>query len=136
MSLEQAINENTSALRALLAHFQAGATLSNPVSVVGADGQPVNLTSAKFAEATPARGPAETKVDTAAEQKPAVTEVGYDQVSKAILAVNKDLGREATLKMLADVQEGAKKGPDIKQENWGKLVSHANALLAAKKGAA
>ncbi len=116
MSLEQSLNENTAALRELIALWKAGtvpapaATPSDaPVKVVLPPAQAVATSSP--AAAAPAAS------------EPAKVEITYEVIKAKIVRLAAERGRGQSLAVLQRL--GVTKGPDIKPEQYVK----ANGLL-------
>ena len=126
MSLEAAIQENTSAIRALIATMTKGLpTTGEPSSAVVAppktkkEKPPVTVDNAEAtAPATPS--PA---MDTAA------TDATYDDVKNAIVKLSGQKGRDQVVALLS--QFDAAKGPDLKPEQFADFLAQANAAMAA-----
>jgi 2-oxoglutarate dehydrogenase E2 component (dihydrolipoamide succinyltransferase) len=66
----------------------------------------------------------------AAPTPPAAADATYEQVTKAITTVARDVSRESAVKLLADY--GAVKVPDLKKDpsKYGEIVAKAEAMLA------
>lgn len=138
MSIEQALAENTSAIRELIATIRAGVpTTAAQVAAVATE-----------AKTTPCAGHAaetETAVQrfdrelgkTAAQavealdghaNKPAPTAT-YEDAKAAVLKISKDKGRDAAVTVLSKF--GVQKLPDLKPENYGALVAAVKEVLEA-----
>ena len=121
MSLEAAIQENTSAIRALIATMTKGLpTTGEPSSAVVAppktkkEKPPVTVDNAE-ATAPAADSPA-----------PGAT---YDEVKNAIVKLSGQKGRDQVVALLS--QFDAAKGPDLKPEQFADFLAQANAAMAA-----
>ena len=126
MTLEAVIQENTSAIRALIAAMAQGLpSMATPIApIVTAprtkkEKPPVTEDKAEaIAPATPS--PA---MDTPA------TGATYDDVKSAIVKLSSQKGRDSVLAVLG--QFDAAKGPDLKPEQFADFITHANAAMAA-----
>lgn len=120
MSLEIAIQENTSALRELIAAISKGIpTTSTQLAAVIAEA-PVKV------EET---GKAKEPEVTAASAPVTATIVDYEAVKKATLELSKAKGREATVAVLK--RFGAEKAPDLKPEQYADYVAAAAETVGA-----
>lgn len=135
MSLEATIQENTAALRELIALLAAGAAIDTakatkvmekPVTAVAE----VQKEQAKAEEKKPAAIPAadETSAATAEAVVESPSEVTYDDVKDAIKEMAKK-SREMAIGALKEF--GAAKGPDLKAEQYAAFVAHAKKLMGA-----
>lgn len=141
MSIEVAIQENTAAMRELIAvwsklNAQAKAIdKSESVDTVTAAGKPVEAKTEKAAKET-TKPKAETKPAEAetkaapAETKPAETETAgatYQDAAAAITKLSRTKGRDAAVAILTEF--GAAKLPDVKPEQFADVIAAAEAAL-------
>lgn len=138
MSLEATIQENTNAIRELIAAIGNGlhATPAQVAAVVAE--APITKSEKvavkKLAETTKAAATAsadtattaaatdvqETKVEASEVKAEAAT---YDQAAKAVTELAKNKGREAAIAVLS--QFGAAKLPDVKAEDFAAVIAAA-----------
>lgn len=115
--LEVAVQENTVALRELIALLKGGAASAAPTAAT-APAAP----AAPAAAAPRTRKPAETKTDPApAEPEKAAAPTTYEQAAKAVTSLIQRKGKPAALAVLEKFE--AKKLPDIKPERFADVVS-------------
>lgn len=140
MTLEAAIQENTGAIRALIAALAQGIpTPSEPVAAVAApkarkekppvrvSGTEAGNTPAMPETPVPAAAPVEeTAVPAVASPASGAT---YDEVKRAIVKLSGQKGRDQVLAVLG--QFGAAKGPDLKPEQFAEFIAQADAAMAA-----
>ena len=126
MTLEAAIQENTSAIRALIAAMTQGQpSTGEPNSAIVTppktkkEKPPVTV---DYAEATAPVTPSPA-MDTAA------TDATYDDVKNAIVKLSGQKGRDQVVALLS--QFDAAKGPDLKPEQFAGFLAQANAAMAA-----
>jgi hypothetical protein len=126
MSLETALADNTAALRELHALL---ARVSIPAEAAPAP-KPQARSAAPTAPTSPTVAADPPWVDapatTAAASEPAA--VTYDDVKRAIIDVSKAKGYDGALAFLGEFD--AKKGPDLKPEQFAPFVARAAAILA------
>lgn len=130
MSLEIAIAENTSALKALFALLSAGTGKQMSAAEYLATLPAAHKPAAK-AEPKPAATPvaAATSNATSAPAAASPSEpITYDEVKKLIIEISKSKGRDAAAGALKAF--GVAKGPDLKPEQYGAFAEHAQAVLA------
>jgi hypothetical protein len=123
MSLEQAVIDNTAAVRDLITLLRSG---TGPV-IAGAGAEPkvaAQVDAAINAANKPSAPPA------------TANKITYDDVKKISLELVNVCGREELVKTLHEVQAGATKAPELVPENWAKHVEACQKKIAAKKGAA
>ena len=140
MSIEQALAENTSAIRELIAAIRAGVpTTAAQVAAVVAEAPAAETAKAKI----PAKDPAAAEVSDAAEHgktaaqavealaghanKPTPTAT-YEDAKAAVLKISKEKGRDAAVAVLSTF--GVQKLPDLQPENYGPLVAKVDEALA------
>ena len=140
MSIEQALAENTSAIRELIAAIRAGVpTTAAQVAAVVAEAPAAETAKAK----DPAKEAARAEVSDAAEHgktaaqavealaghanKPTPTAT-YEDAKAAVLKISKEKGRDAAVAVLSTF--GVKKLPDLQPENYGALVAKVDEALA------
>ncbi len=123
MSLEVAIQENTAAIRELLAVIARGV----PTGVAAVASQAtVDTNGASSTQGLRSPPPAEAAAPAAA--KPTAAESAtYDDVKKAILKLSSAKGRDQVVSVLG--QFGAAKGPDLKPEQYAAFVAKVNDAL-------
>ena len=144
MSIEQALAENTSAIRELIAAIRAGVpTTAAQVAAVVAEAPEAETAKAKIPAKDPAKDPAAAEVPDAAEHgktaaqavealagranKPTPTAT-YEDARAAVLKISKEKGRDAAVAVLSTF--GAQKLPDLQPENYGALVAKVDEALA------
>ena len=144
MSIEQALAENTSAIRELIAAIRAGVpTTAAQVAAVVAEAPEAETAKAKIPAKDPAKDPAAAEVPDAAEHgktaaqavealaghankpTPAAT---YEDAKAAVLKISKEKGRDAAVAVLSTF--GAQKLPELQPENYGALVAKVDEALA------
>lgn len=131
MSLEQAIEANTAAIRALIE-----AMTNAPPSVQVVPLKPSNDTPIPGGSKTVNEILDQNAKRDAQVAKGDAGEITYKMASDAVLSVNKECGRDAALKLIQSVQDGASKLPEVDAGNWSKVVAGAKKLLDAKKAGA
>lgn len=135
MSLEQALIDNTAAIRELIAAISNGVpTTAQQVAAVVEEAKveekPVKKGKPEKAE-TPKQEVAATpepkeEVAPAADDAPVVT---YQDAAAAITALSKAKGRDAAVALLKKF--GASKLPEVKEEDFAAIVANANAQVGA-----
>lgn len=134
MTLEAAIQENTGAIRALIAALAKGAsTTSEPVAAVvptpkAKNEKPPASLSPVDASTSVSPAPAtaeETDGPTVASPAPGTT---YDDVKRVIVKMSGLKGRDQVLAVLG--QFGAARGPDLKPEQFADFIAQADAAMA------
>ena len=126
MTLEAAIQENTSAIRALIAAMAQGlpTTVEPSPAVVAAP------RTKKEKMPAPAGKPEATAPATPSPAiDPPAAGATYDDVKNAIVKLSGMKGRDSVLAVLG--QFDAAKGPDLKPEQFADFITHANAAMAA-----
>lgn len=126
MSLEAAIQENTSAIRALIATMtQSLPTTVEPSSAV--------VTQPKAKKEKPPAAVDHAGTATPATPSPAADAPApgatYDDVKNAIVKLSGLKGRDQVVAVLS--QFDAAKGPDLKPEQFADFIAQANAAMAA-----
>lgn len=134
--LEQAIMENTQAIKALHAflqnsqlHFGAPTPAPSPEPKWYPGGEVLT----ESVDPEPIQAPVKKEEPTPEPTKPAVkveepaAEISYDQVASKLIALAKAKGREAAISLLADFN--AKSGKDLKTEQYSDVISHIDTLL-------
>ena len=129
MSLELAIQENTSALRDLIAHISAtlaasptAKTMTAAAYVAGID-TPTTLVDAASTKA-------ETKAETKAGPKTEVVAIDYTKEVKPLLVkVSTSKGRDALIGLLAKF--GVTKGDQLPANELANVITEVQTLLAA-----
>jgi hypothetical protein len=116
MSLEEAIQENTLAIGQLIMVLRAG----SPVVLPGKPAPTNAAVPVKMAETA----------QTAEAQ--AVQTVSYNLPKAVILKIAEVAGRDASQKLIANVQPGATKLPDVKPELWAAVVEQGVTLITEK----
>jgi hypothetical protein len=137
--LEQAIADNTAAIRELIATIKASAPTTSarpPVAKKATSNVKATVTENNGASSTP--GAPFHPAEAAAQEKPAMEEappatsvaesVTYEQVKHAILKVASTKSREIAAGILAEF--GATKGPDLKPEQYAGIMARLNAVLS------
>jgi hypothetical protein len=138
--LEEAIKENTAAIRELIAAIANGipttpaqvaaaaaeaSTKEKPKATVG-----VNGASSTPGQTSPtADAAAQDPAAGAAPTAPAAASVSYDEVKAAILKLSQAKGREQVVAALTEF--GVAKGPELKPEQFAGFIAKANELVAA-----
>ena len=117
MSLEAAVQENTAALRELIAHLAAGGAPVAPKSVKKPETVKTEPVAAQAAAVESAGQPVDVVV------------VEYDDVKDAIIKLSSKKGRDAAVAVLK--QFSAAKVPDLKPEDYAAVHAAASKLLAA-----
>ena len=131
MTLEAALQENTGAIRALIAALGQGIpTTSEPVAAVVApkakkEKPPVRVSDTEVGSTPATPAPAATAEETASPT-PGTT---YDEVKRAIVKMSGLKGRDQVVAVLG--QFGATKGPDLKPEQYADFIAQAEAAMAA-----
>ena len=126
MTLEAAIQENTSAIRALIAAMAQGLpTMVEP--------SPAGVATPKTKKEKPPATEGKPEVTTPATPSPAVDAPAagatYDDVKNAIVKLSGMKGRDSVLAVLG--QFDATKGPDLKPEQFADFITQANVAMAA-----
>ena len=137
MSIEQALAENTSAIRELIAAIRAG------VPTTAAQGAAVVAEAPAVEKTEPKKEAARAEVSDAAEHgktaaqavealaghanKPTPTAT-YEDAKAAVLKISKEKGRDAAVAVLSTF--GVQKLPDLQPENYGALVAKVDEALA------
>lgn len=141
MSLEATIQENTAAIRELIAKLTAGAAITTAQAVQVIE-KPVTAVAEVLKEEV--KKPAAAEVSAAAvndaaalttQTEPGAADAGdkapevtYDQVKDCI----KEMAKKSRDMAVGALKEfGAAKGPDLKPEQFAAFVAHANKLLGA-----
>lgn len=125
MSIELAIQENTAAIKALIAALTIQSVtaqkVEKPVKVVKATPEPV-------VEVAPAPEPV-VEASLTGDDDLTGAPVTLDDVSAIILSIAKSKGREAALGLLG--QFGAAKTPQLKADDYAAVVKAGQAILDA-----
>lgn len=134
MSLEIALQENTAAIRELIAAIQSGAV---PAVATNVEAPAAKKSAAAVKEAassgqknTKAADPAPTAEEPAkseAADTRATEQPTYDQVAKAITTLAKAKGRDVAVGLLK--RFGVAKGPDLMPEQYADALAAATAEL-------
>lgn len=137
MSLEQALNDNTAAIKEL-ALIMGGLKLPD-VEAPPTDTKEVKKADAKKSTTSPTAdasktqtGPAETTTtaDPAKDATEDIKAVTYDDAKAAITAVVKKDGRDGGLAVLALFKVASLL--EVPEEKWGEVIDACNAKLAEK----
>lgn len=146
MSLEIALQENTAAIKELIAKLTAeGLTQRAAVgTVMHQVAQEATSKPEEVKKEAPVKKPAaetasspsgatppseEKKVDAPVLDFAALAEQpSYDQVKAKLLALSKEKGREPTVTLLS--RFGATRGPDLKPEQYAKFIADVDAIFA------
>lgn len=153
MSLEVAIQENTNAIRALIAALANGVpTTAAQVAAVVTEAKPEKAAKKEAAKAEPkaeAQAAAATETTQAAEQKPeALTQMTaaeaekalhghannpadaptYQATADAVTKLAREKGRDAAIAVL--IKFGASKLPDVKPEQFAAVIAECEAVGA------
>lgn len=146
MSLEATIQENTNAIRELIAAIQAGVpTTAAQVAAVVTEAATDKLaetvkeeapakkpTTAKKAEPAPTQPTAEAVAADAPEQKAEPSAQGaaptYQATADAVTSLARTKGREAAVAVLTKF--GASKLPDVKPEQFAAVIAECEAVGA------
>lgn len=153
MSLEVAIQENTNAIRALIAALANGVpTTAAQVAAVVTEAKPEKAAKKEAAKAEPkaeAQAAAATETTQAAEQKPeALTQMTaaeaekalhghannpadaptYQATADAVTKLAREKGRDAAIAVLTKF--GASKLPDVKPEQFAAVIAECEAVGA------
>lgn len=151
MSIEQALAENTSAIRELIAAIRAGVpTTAAQVAAVVAEAPEAETAKAKIPAKDPAVEKTEPKKEAARAEVPDAAEHGktaaqavealaghankptptatYEDAKAAVLKISKEKGRDAAVAVLSVF--GVQKLPDLQPENYGALVAKVDEALA------
>lgn len=133
MTLEAAIQENTSAIRELIAAISKGVpTTTAQVAAVVAEA-PKTDKSAKAVTEPEAPAKPETAApatsQAASDSAPAASAPTYEEVKHAIVKLSGSKGRDAVVSLLSEF--GAGKGPDLKPEQFADFIAKATQLVAA-----
>lgn len=124
MSLEATIQENTAAIRELIAAIAKGLPVTGAqVAAVVAEAP------AEVAKEKPPAPKTEAKAETPAPAEEAPKLATYEDVRKAINDLAKAKGRDAVVGVLG--QFGAAKGPDVKPEQYAAFVVAAHEAIEA-----
>jgi hypothetical protein len=119
MSLEAALQENTSVMRELIARLSSAS--STAVTM------PASEYVAKLDAAEKVTAPADTKVEAA---KPEAAVIDYEkEVRPVLVKVSTTKGRDPLIALLA--QFNVTKGDQLKPVQFGDVIAAANELLAA-----
>lgn len=137
MSIEQAITENTNAIRELIATIRAGVPITAAqIAAVVAEAPAVEKTEPKKEAARAEVSDAAEHGKTAAQavealaghaNKPTPTAT-YEDAKAAVLKISKEKGRDAAVAVLSVF--GVQKLPDLQPENYGALVAKVDEALA------
>ena len=126
MSLEAAIQENTSAIRALIATMTKG--LPTTVEASSAVVAPPKAKKEKPPAAVDHAGTTTPATPSPAADAPAPG-ANYDDVKNAIVKLSGLKGRDQVVAVLSQFE--AAKGPDLKPEQFADFIAQANAAMAA-----
>lgn len=124
MSLEASIQENTAAIRELIATLAKGITpTANQVAAVVSEGkaQKVAPKAEPVVESTP---PASEP-----ESFPGATEYTYQDAAAAITKLSRVKGRDAAVSLLYRFK--ASKLPDVQPDQYAEIIEAANAAMGA-----
>jgi len=141
MSLEIAIQENTAALRELIAAISKGLPVAaSTVAEVAAKSAEVTAKTEKAAEvkkpaaqtasSQPGAQPQSEGQKAAAQESPAAADVTYDDVKAAVIELSKEKGREMTVALLS--RHGVAKAPDLQPEQYAAVVGDVKKVLAGE----
>ena len=130
MSIEQALAENTSAIRELIAAIRAG------VPTTPAQGAAVVAEAPERAAETPAKSDAAEHGKTAAQATDALQghanapeqTATFEEAKAAVIRISKEKGRDAAVAVLAKFNVA--KLPELKPEHYGALISAVTEALA------
>lgn len=130
MSIEQALAENTAAIRELIEAIKNGVpTTTAQVEAVAAEAKAEKPKAEKKAEAPKPEAEAEPAATPEPKTEPAAAEaVDYDTVAKAITRLSRAKGRDAAVAVLA--QFDAKKLPDVAPEQFADVLAAAEEAMA------
>lgn len=132
MSIEQALAENTAAIRELIEAIKNGVpTTTAQVEAVAAEAKAEKPKAEKKTEAPKPEPEAEESSAATQEQKdePAAAEgITYEAVAAAITKLSRTKGRDAAVGVLA--QFDAKKLPDVAPEKFAEVLAAAEEALA------
>jgi hypothetical protein len=120
MSLEIAIQENTAAIRELIAIMAGG----KQVEVQVKEEKPVKAEVKKAAPAPKAEAPAPKAEEPKAEAVKE-TAIPYTDVAAAVVELAKVKGRDAAVKVLAEF--GVSKATELKPEQYAEAIEKAKA---------
>ena len=126
MTLEAVIQENTSAIRALIAAMAQGLpSMATPIAPI--------VTAPKAKKEKPQATLDKADIPAPATPSPAIDTPAagatYDDVKSAIVKLSGLKGRDSVLDVLG--QFDATKGPDLKPEQFADFITQANAAMAA-----
>lgn len=136
MSLEQAITENTVALRELLAAIQAGAAIQTAAAPTQKAEKAKPEAKAQPEEKKPESQPTQADLGkTAAQATEALdghankpeSAATYDDVKAAVLRLSKEKGRDVAVQVLQRC--GVQKAPDLQPEQYADFVRIATEVL-------
>ena len=131
MTLEAALQENTGAIRALIAALAQGIpTPSEPVAAVVAPKAKKEKPAVRVSDTEVGSTPA-TSAPAATAEEAATPPQGatYDEVKAVIVKMSGAKGRDQVLAVLG--QFGAARGPDLKPEQFADFIAQANAAMDA-----
>ena len=139
MSLEQALAENTAAVRELIAVWSKLTAQANKVDKAPADtpvtaaGKPVKAkveAAAKAADTPAVTAPAqqEPAQSAPAADSPSEPAVDYPTLQKAVFALANAKGRDAVIGLMKDTF-GVGSAKELKPEQWADALAAVNAAL-------
>lgn len=135
MSLEQAISENTAALRELMATIaKQSATLgaSDTATPAPKPEKPAKKEAEAKKTDAPSTGTTKESTESAAPsgtgESTGQSGPTYDDVKVKILTLSKEKGREPTVALMA--RHGVQKGPDLKPSQYAEFIADVDAILA------
>lgn len=140
MSLEIALQENTAAIKELIAKLTAeGMTQRAAVgTVMHQVAQEATSKPEEVKKEAPAKKPAAETASSPSGATPPTTEKKadapagnqptYDQVKDKLLALSKEKGREPTVALLS--RFGVARGPDLKPDQYAKFIADVDAIFA------
>jgi hypothetical protein len=139
MSLEATIQENTNAIRALIAALAQGIpTTAAQVAAVVAEtpavatevkaDKPAKKTQAAATQASPTPTASDSSQASSSETVDEPVPV-YQDASAAIIKLSRSKGRDAAVSVLAKF--GAAKLPDVKPEQFAAVIAAANEAMGA-----
>lgn len=122
MSLEAALQENTTAIRELIAALSAGAVITKakqaePKKAPVAKAQPAPEPVTKE---QPVSEPVPVEQPVTEEPEQLELEVSYDDVSKAVVALHRAKGRQAAVEVLEKF--GLPTAREAKPEQWAPII--------------
>lgn len=137
MSLEATIQENTAALRDLIAVLAKGATpTAAQVEAVATEAKAEKASAKKTQAAATQELPTPTASDNSASSSPATpaaepelqaTNPTYQDAAGAITKLSRTKGRDAAVALLTKF--GAAKLPDVKPEQFAAVIAAANIAM-------